>query len=80
MLDISDRVRANSVDSSLVHIEDCPYLPIAPIVSKVIANNRKEHEYLGISRWRLIVGQAADDGSGFTGGCLQLESGANEVQ
>jgi hypothetical protein len=67
MLDILDRVRANSVDSSLVHIEDCPYLSMAPIVAKVIANNREECEYLGISRWRLIVGLAADDGSGFTG-------------
>jgi hypothetical protein len=71
MLDIFNRIRANSVDSSLVHIEYYPYLPIAPIVAKVIANNREEREYLGISRWRLIVGQAADDGSGFTGVCLQ---------
>jgi hypothetical protein len=70
MLDIFDRVQANSVDSSLVHIEDCPYLPKAPIIAKVIANNRGEREYLGISRGRLIVGQAADDGSGFTGVCL----------
>jgi hypothetical protein len=67
MLDIFDRVRANSVDSSLVHIEDYPYLPIAPIVAKVIANNREEREYPGISRWRLIVGQVMDDNSGFTG-------------
>jgi hypothetical protein len=67
MLDISDRVRTNSVDSSLIHIEDCPCLPIAPIVAKVIANNREEREYLGILRWRLIVGRAADDGPGFTG-------------
>jgi hypothetical protein len=59
------------VDSSLVHIEDCPYLPIPPIVAKVIANNQEEREYLGISRWRLIVRQAAADGSGFTGACLQ---------
>jgi hypothetical protein len=71
MLDIFDRVGANSVDSSLVHIEDWPYLPRAPVVAKVIANNREERGYLGISRWCLIVGQAADDGSGFTGVYLQ---------
>jgi hypothetical protein len=71
MLDIFDRVRANSVDSSLVHIKDCPYLPIAPIVAKVIANNREEREHLGISRWHLIVDQAVDNGSVFTGLCLQ---------
>jgi hypothetical protein len=71
MLDIFDRVRENSVDSPLVHIEDCLYLPITSIIVKVIANNRKEHEYLGIPGWCLIVGQAADDGSGFTGVYLQ---------
>jgi hypothetical protein len=71
MLDIFDRIRANSVDSSLVHIEDCPYLPMVPIIAKVIANNGEEPEHLGISRWHLIVGQAVDDGSGFTGACLQ---------
>jgi hypothetical protein len=71
MLDLFDRVRVNSVDSSLVHIEDCAYLPIAPTVAKVIANNRQQRKYLGISGWRLIVGQAADDGLGFTGLCLQ---------
>jgi hypothetical protein len=58
MLDIFDRVRTNSVESPLVHIENCPYLPIAPIVVKVMANNREEREYQGISRWRFIVGQA----------------------
>jgi hypothetical protein len=50
MLDIFDRARANSVETSLVHTEDCPYLPIAPIVAKVIANNQEEREHLGISR------------------------------
>jgi hypothetical protein len=80
MLDIFDRVPANSAESPLVHIEDCPYLPIALIVVNVIANNREEREYLGIWRWRLIVGQAADDSSGFTGDCLQCESGVNDVQ
>jgi hypothetical protein len=59
------------VDSFLVHIEDCPYFLITPIVAKVIANTQEEREYLGISRWLLIVGQAADDGSGFTGVCFQ---------
>jgi hypothetical protein len=71
MFDIFDRVRVNSVDSSFVHIEDCPYLSIAPIVAKIIANNREEREYLGISRWHLIVGQVVDDGSGFTAVSLQ---------
>jgi hypothetical protein len=71
MLDIFDRVRANPVDNSLIHIEDCLYLPITLIVAKVIANNREQRECLGISRWRLMVGQAADDGSHFTGVCLQ---------
>jgi hypothetical protein len=71
MLDIFDRFRVNSIDNPLIHIEDCPYLPVSPIVVKVIANNREKREYLGISRWRLIVGQTAADGSGFTAVCLQ---------
>jgi hypothetical protein len=47
MFEVFDCFRANSVDSPLVHIEDCPSLPIAPVVVKAIANNWEEREYLG---------------------------------